>query len=182
MPVSAKTYLRVVLEDLESRYELVCGRLYRKPFMTTEHAGIIESLGRQLHMQVDGREFAIRIDYGRLRVPGGNFRVPDVCVVPRAYVLRLRERPRTFEVFDGPVPLVVEVWSPSTGTYDVRTKLAEYQLRRDQKIWYIHPYQHTLTAWRLQADGTYAEQAYTTGVVQPVALPGVSIDIDRLWD
>ena len=75
-----------------------------------------------------------------------------------------------------------EIWSPSTGRYDIQTKLAEYQRRGDIEIWRIHPYERTLTAWRLQPDGSYSETVYRGGVIQPVALPGVTIDIDRLFD
>lgn len=182
MPVSAETYERVALEDPESRYELVCGRLYRKPDVTTEHAGVINRLDHFLQRHLDIDEFEVRASYGRLRVPGGNYRIPGICVIPRTMVLRLRQHPGTFEVFDDPVPLVVEVWSPSTGSYDVHTKLVEYQLRRDREIWYIHPYEHTLRAWRLQPDGSYTETSYTGGTINPVALPGVSIEIDRLFD
>ncbi len=35
-------------------------------------------------------------------------------------------------------------------------------------------------AWRRQPDGTYTETRYTGGSIQPVALPGVSIDLDWL--
>ena len=77
---------------------------------------------------------------------------------------------------------VVEVWSPSTGTFDVDTKLPEYQRRGDLEIWRIHPYDRILTAWRRQADGSYTESIYREGTIQPVALPGVVIDLDTLFD
>ena len=79
------------------------------------------------------------------------------------------------------MPLVVEVWSPSTGDYDVETKLQEYQRRGDLEIWRIHPYEQTLTAWRRQPDGSYTETLYRGGRVQPVALPNVTIDLDDLF-
>jgi Uma2 family endonuclease len=88
---------------------------------------------------------------------------------------------RTLEVYEDPLPLVVEVWSPSTGDYDVESKLVEYQRRGDLEIWLIHPYDHTLTAWRRQPDGSYAETRYDGGAVQPAALPDVTIDLDSLF-
>ena len=78
--------------------------------------------------------------------------------------------------------LVVEIWSPSTGTYDVDTKLSEYQQRGDLEVWRIHPYERTLTAWRRQPDGSYAMTLYDGGAIQPAALPSVTIEIDRLFD
>jgi hypothetical protein len=38
-----------------------------------------------------------------------------------------------------------------------------------------------LTAWRRESDGTYTESVQTSGTVQPVALPGVTIDLDQLF-
>ena len=82
------------------------------------------------------------------------------------------------EAYTDPLPLVVEVWSPSTGDYDVETKLGEYRRRGDLEIWLLHPYSHSLTAWVRQPDGSYVEVHYTGGTVQPAALPGVTIDLD----
>lgn len=93
----------------------------------------------------------------------------------------MRGRPG-LEVYEGPLPLVVEVWSPSTGEYDVDTKLPEYQRRGDLEIWRLHPFDRTLIAWRRQPDGSYSESQYTGGTVRPVALPGVAIDLDTLFD
>jgi Uma2 family endonuclease len=95
---------------------------------------------------------------------------------------RGHEHPRRLEVYEDPMPLVAEVWSPSTGDYDVEVKLREYQLRQDREIWRIHPYEQTLTAWRRQPDGTYSEAVYTSGSVQPVALPNVTIPLADLFE
>ena len=182
MPVSFETYQRVVLEDTDERYELVCGHIRRKPMMTTEHAGALNTLDWFLQRQLERDQFEVRRNDGRLRISTGNYFISDICVLPKAYVRKLRERPGTFEVYDDPVPFVAEAWSPSTGEYDVETKFPEYRLRRDQEIWRIHPYERTVTAWRLQPDGSYTEQVFTSGVVHLLALPNVAIDIDKLWD
>ena len=79
------------------------------------------------------------------------------------------------------MPLVVEVWSPSTGDYDVEEKLREYQRRGDLEIWRIHPYERTLTRWQRQPDGSYQESLIRTGSVHPAALPAVSIELDSLF-
>ncbi len=182
MPVSEATYERVALEDPSGGWELVCGRLRSKPAMTTEHNSVIGMLHYHLQRQLDVREHIVRTDNGRLRASSGSYYVPDLFVLPRAFERRLRERPGTFEVYDEPMPLVVEVWSPSTGDYDVEQKLHEYQRRGDAEVWRIHPYDRTLTAWRRQPDGSYSETAQRGGTAQPVALPGVTIELDRLFD
>lgn len=65
---------------------------------------------------------------------------------------------------------------------DVDSKLPEYQRRGDREIWRLHPFDRNLIAWRRQPDGSYSESHYTGGSVQPVALPGVTIDLDALFD
>jgi Uma2 family endonuclease len=84
-------------------------------------------------------------------------------------------------VYREPVPLVVEIWSPSTGSYDIDGKIPEYMNRGDQEIWRLHPYERTLKGWRRQADGSYQEFILSRGIVEPVALSGVTIDLDRLF-
>jgi Uma2 family endonuclease len=85
-----------------------------------------------------------------------------------------------FNAYTEALPLVVEIWSPSTGDYDIAAKLPLYRQRGDQEIWFLHPYERTLTAWRRQPDGSYAEDFYPGGIVPVAALPGLTIDLDAL--
>lgn len=181
MPVSEATYQRVALEDSDHVWELVCGRLREKPPMTTDHNEIPRELLRQLLPQLDRRDFMIGENSVRLRVSSGTYIVPDLCVVPRELVRRLRERPNSFEVYDEPVPIVVEVWSPSTGSYDVQGKLEQYRRRGDRELWFMHPVKPTLTAERRQPDGSYGATLYTGGPVELAALPGVVINLDDVF-
>jgi Uma2 family endonuclease len=182
MPVSDATYEQLALEDPEGRWELDCGRLRQKPAMTTEHEDVIGNLNRALIRQLDDQEFITRPN-SRLRRRAGSYYIPDLFVVPRALARRHREdQPRTLDVYEQPLPLVVEVWSPSTGRYDVRRKVAEYRRRGDAEIWLIHPYERTLTAWQRQPDGSYTRSIHRGGTIQPAALPTVTITIERLFD
>lgn len=182
MPVSERTYERVALEDPEGRWELACGRdLRRKPPMTTPHEDMVEALAVLLRRQLPWNEYGIRTG-SRLRLSTGANYLPDLFVVPRAWVRQRREQhPYRLDAYTDPIPLVVEVWSRRTGTYDVEEKLREYQRRGDLEIWRIHPYQLTLTTWRRQTDGSSTERVYRTGTVQLAALPGVTIDLDELF-
>jgi Uma2 family endonuclease len=107
--------------------------------------------------------------------------MPDFLVVPTAYGRALRDQP-TLAIFADPLPLVVEVRSPSTGGDDVDTKVPVYQQRGDRGIWRIHPFERTLTSWQRQRDGSYRETVRRAGSVTPVALPGVTIDLDDLFE
>lgn len=76
---------------------------------------------------------------------------------------------------------MIEIWSPSTGRYDIIEKLRDYQARGDLEIWRVHPYERTITAWRRSPDGSYTESIYRGGTVRLESLPGVAIDLDTLF-
>lgn len=181
MPTSEKTYLQVALDEPGANWELHCGELRRKPSMTMEHNDIAEHLAYLLHSQLDRSQFRVRTNAGRTRVATGSYYIPDVFVVPTSLALRLKGR-RVLEAYSEPLPLVVEVWSPSTGDYDVETKLPDYRRRGDAEIWRIHPYERTLTAWRRGPDGEYTETMYTAGMVASESLPGVRIELGDLFE
>ena len=180
MPVSERTYQQVVLEDPEGHWELHQGRLREKPSMTFAHNDLMFELGHLLRQQLDRDIYRVRVNAGRLRRQDATYYIPDVAVLPLDLASSFRDRSDVLEVYDAPLPLVVEVWSPSTGDYDVDAKLPEYRRRGDTEIWRLHPYERTLTAWRLQPDGTYTEEVFQGGMVWPVALPNVMIDLDLL--
>ena len=164
------------------RLELYRGILREKPSMSVEHGRISFYLGFQLAQQLDRAAYEVRVNHGRLRHERtSTYSIPDVVVIPRALVEQAQRHPSCLEIYDAPLPLVVEILSPSTGDYDVDAKLPAYRERGDWEIWRIHPYEHTLTAWRRQPDGAYTAQVYRSGTVQPVALPGVTVDLDALF-
>lgn len=182
MPVSAELYEQVALADPEGRWELRCGRLVEKPLMAWEHNHIARELTFLLNLQLDRSVYEVVHDSGRLQFAGGGYAIPDLFVVPKAEASRRFPQPGMLESYADPVPLVVEVWSPSTGRYDVTEKLLDYQRRGDQEIWLIHPYDRTLTAWRRVADGIYTETLVRAGAIRPVALAGVSVELAALFE
>ena len=182
MPMSFADYERVSLADPKVKWELVCGELMRKPDMTIEHEDAGRNLLHILGAQVSWQEFSVGQQSPKLGIPSGNYRIPDVCVIPRVLIQRRKQDlPGRLEVYDDPMPLVVEVWSPSTGGADRAEKLREYQQRGDLEIWHIQPYERTLTSWVRQPDGSYAVTVYTDGVVRPAHLPGVVVDLTTLF-
>ena len=180
--ISGETYERLALAEPDRKWELRDGHLREKPGMTAAHNSLEMQLGFMLMSQLDWSVFQVRVDAGRVRRPEATCFIPDVFVVPTALVAPLLKLQDVLEVYDQPFPLVVEVWSRSTGEYDVEEKLAVYQQRGDLEIWRIHPYERTLTAWRRLPDGTYDETTHHEGVVSPTALPGVEIDLAALFE
>lgn len=180
MPVSEETFRQVALEDPEGHWELYCGDLRRKPGMSIEHNRLMSQLHYHLMRQLDHSQFDVRSNAGHVHISERGYYIPDVLVIP----VELQESlwgTRQLEWYSASLPLVVEIWSPSTGEYDVEAKLREYQQRGDLEIWRLHPYDKTLTSWRRQLNGSYVEAVYTGGVVELAALPGVTIDLDALF-
>jgi Uma2 family endonuclease len=180
MPIREGTYQKVALEDPSGRWELHCGQLRQKPLMSSDHNETLTRLFGWLFQQLDMEHFRVRSNAGSVRHSAASYYIPDVYVVPAESVRSQQGRPR-LEVFRVPLLLVIEVWSPSTGDYDVEVKLREYQHRGDLEIWRVHPYEHTITSWVRQPDGSYLERTYASGMVRPTALPDVAIDLDGLF-
>jgi len=182
MVVTARTFEDFALADPDRNWELHRGRLREKPGMSAKHNWTMFELGYQLRRQLDQRQFQVRVNAAHLHRPAATYYIPDVVVLPTALVQPFWEEQNLLEVYREPLPLVVEVWSPSTGDYDVDEKLPEYMARGDAEIWRLHPFARALKAWRRQPDGTYTLTEYTGGIVYPVALPSVAIDLDALFE
>jgi Uma2 family endonuclease len=182
MAVSFKTYEQLALEDTDEMWELVCGRLRTKPGMTAQHNMLGRKLPYYLNQQLDLTRYWAGENV-KVRVSDNTYYITDVVVVPLTFWRQqVEQHPRGLEVYEEPLPLVVEIWSPSTGKYDAETKVPEFQLRGDAEIWRIQPYEHTLTAWRRQPDGSYTETLYRQGQVPVLSLPGIAIDLAELFD
>ena len=178
--MSEAAYVGFVQSGVEGSWELHDGRLVEKPGMSWDHLDAITELIARLHQQLDRADYRVFTE-SRVRRPAATIFLPDVAVVPTRYGDEFRGRPGALAIFSEPLPLVVEVWSVSTGDYDVDTKIPVYMQRGDLEIWRIHPYERTLTRWVRQPDGSYKETVHHDGTITPVALPGVSIDIGRLF-
>jgi Uma2 family endonuclease len=178
--IDETAYEQFVLSGAEGAWELHDGRLVEKPGMTWEHGDIIVRHVAFLYQQLNEGEYRVRANEGRLRRSIDTVFIPDLLVVPTEYGREWRGRPGTLAIFSPPVPLVVDVWSESTGGYDVDAKISVYRQRGDLEIWRIHPFERTLTRWVRQPDGTYRESVHVGGTIELAALPGVKIDLDRL--
>src|SRR5215207_1991324 len=177
--ISKEAYQRFVLSGVEGSWKLHDGRLVEKPGRTFRHGQIPMLLGHLLLSQLDHAQFQVVAELCGRRSSATVF-VPDLVVVPTSYSEEIRNRP-VLAIFSDPLPLVVEVWSPSTGDFDVDAKVPVYQQRGDLEIWRIHPYDRTLTSWQRQPDGSYLETIHDDGIIMPVALPGVEINLDELF-
>ena len=181
MLTQQRTVEEIMLGDPERKWEVHRGRLREKPLMTMPHNRIGIRLVLQVGPQLDLDRVDIRVDTGRVRQGNSTYYIPDVYIAPVPNSGTIRDYPGGLEVFDEPLLLVVEIWSPSTGDYDAEEKLPVYMERGDLEIWRLHPMELTLTAWRRQPDGSYVESLHRGGSVELAALPGVRVDLDALF-
>ena len=179
--MTEEEYRAFALGDGSGLWELVRGELREKPGMSVEHGGVMMTFAATLYNQLDPRQFVVRATHARLRRSEDTYYVPDIAVIPAAIERALRERPGSLDAYPEPLALVIEIWSPSTGRYDIREKLPDYQARGDLEIWYVHPYERTVTVWRRQSHGTYVESVHRGGELRPDSLPGVVIDLDTFF-
>ena len=175
-------YRELALNDTDHRWELWDGVIVEKPLMSMRHDDLAFQLGHALQNQLDPFAFRVNVNGGKTRYSARNYYIPDVVVIPAGLVLPFLDDPRSFNAFAEPLPLVVEIWSRTTGDYDMAAKLPIYRERGDLEIWYIHPYERTLAAWRRQPDGSYTQELYRGGIIPVASLPGVEIDLDALLD
>jgi hypothetical protein len=183
-PISEELYQHLALVDHEGHWELHYGRLRAKPAGTVWHNEIVSKIGFGIANQPDHREFAFGMNGGRVRRTSQHYYIPDFIVMPRRLTSALLAIPESFEVYDEPLPLIVEAWSRPIPEYDWDDlqRIEHYRLRGDTEIWLVNPTNRTLRAFRKQPDNTYTETVYRGGKVQPVALPNVTIDLDELFN
>ena len=177
--LSEQAFRELSLGDSQGRWELHHGQLRERPPMTAGHGRDMHRLLAQLYAQLDPRAYVLRTQHGRTRVSSDTYYIPNIVVIPAQVEAALHDR--ELDAYPDPLPLVIEIWSPSTGDYDDNEKILGYQRRGDLEIWRVHPYERTLTTWRRRPDGTYVETTYRDGIIRPVALPGVAIDLDALF-
>lgn len=176
--MSEQEYRELDFRDGDHHWELWDGLLVEKPPMSKRHDDLAFYLGFLLHSQLDRSVYRLNVDGGKTRYTARNFLEPDVVVIPAAWIRPFANDPDAFNAYDEPLPLVVEIWSKTTGDYNIEAKLPIYRRRGDLEIWYLHPYHRTLTVWRRQPDGAYSEEVYTGGIVPVASLSGISIDFD----
>lgn len=180
--ISEQEYRELAMNDQDRTWELWDGVLVEKPSMSVKHDDFATYVGIAVANQLDPAVYRVSINGAKTRYTARNYFIPDVAAVPASLVFSRWNDPAAFNDYSEPLPLVVEVWSRTTGDYDFAAKLPVYERRGDREIWYVHPYERTLSARRRQPDGSYTETLHTLGIVPVLSLPGVTIDLAALLD
>lgn len=173
---------RFIDEHPGQQWELVEGVVREKPWMASERNDPMFYLAHDIASQLDRKIFRVRSNSAHLQRSTSSFFIPDIIVFPTASFRESLGQVQRLEKYEEPMLLVIEIWSRSSGNYDIDTKIPEYQARGDLETWRLDPYERTLTVWRRREDGSYQDSTYSGGTVRVESLPNVSIDLDALFD
>lgn len=138
-------------------------------------------MAAQLLAPIGLERWMVRIDSGRLSCVDETSCIFDLFTAPSGVPNQDWERFEILRSYGESTLLVINVWSPLTGSYDVEKNQPEYRLRRNLEILRIHPFGRTLFTRRRQWNGHHAEPHHRDGTIEPAAVPGVRIDLDELF-
>ena len=102
---------------------------------------------------------------------------PDLCVV--CDPSKIDERGCL-----GAPDWVIEILSMYTSSKDLNDKFEVYEEAGVKEYWVVHPQEQTLLIYTLDENGKYKGQLkpfVRTDKVSPVALPGLTIDLHRIF-
>lgn len=126
--ISEQEYRALALADADHLWERWDGVPREKPLLSMKHDNVSFYLGLVLANQLDRGVYRVDANGGKTRLSSRNYYIPDVVVIPAAYQTPFEHDPRAFNAHADPLPLV-EIWSLTTGHYDVATKLPGYRER-----------------------------------------------------
>ena len=159
----------------DARVELIEGEVVDMAPIGTRHGGTVKWLNHTLNQAVGQR--AIVAVQDPLRLGDRSEPQPDLMLLkPRA------DSYRTAHPTAADVLLLIEV-SDTTARYDCEIKLALYARHGVAEVWIVDLDHGQLSVHRHPADGGYGESsaAAQPGVLTALALPGVAIDLTRLF-
>jgi Uma2 family endonuclease len=125
--ISEQDYLELALNEPDRFWELWDGVPVEKPGMSMRHNAVAFYLGVQLANQLDQRFYRITVNGDRTRISPRTYYIPDLMVIPESYQAVFEPEGEMIGVHPDPLPLVDEVWSPTTGHYDLVVKLRAHK-------------------------------------------------------
>ncbi len=167
-------------EAPESRFvEFEDGEIIVHSPVNIRHQQIVRFLTFLVGGYVEARDLGDVLNgpaVARLR-PGLDYE-PDIFVIAAEHLNQLEE-----QHFSGSPALVIEVTSPGTRNYDLRTKPPNYREHGVPEYWAVEPRQLTLYQHLLPQDPSapYLVTQHTEGRLESQAIAGFWIDVGWLW-
>jgi Uma2 family endonuclease len=175
-PLSRREYDQLVALGVfeDERIELLRGQLVTMSPQGDVHAGLTAWLSQQLTLRTNGA-YDVR-SHSPFAADDYSEPEPDVVVS--------RRRPKFAHPEPAEVLLLIEV-SDSSLRKDRKIKLEIYAEAGVPEYWIFDIHAKAIDVHTLPVDGRYTSvvRHTKTGVLRPVAVPGVTIDVDDIrWD
>jgi Uma2 family endonuclease len=169
----------------DERYELINGIAYVKepPAPLRVHQEVAAALHLQVGLALEGKPYRAYFAPFDVRLPRADEADEQVDTVVQPDILVVCDLGKLDDRgMRGAPEWLAEILSPSTACHDQIIKLPVYERSGVREVWLVHPTRRTGSIYRLEA-GRYGSPLVLelTGRTAISALPGVSIDWDRVW-
>jgi Uma2 family endonuclease len=169
----------------ENRFEeIVHGESRIMPPPGKKRADLIAKLLTVLVRRLDDSEYQVLSQGAGLGIE----RIPLTCRLPDLMVFRTEARRRDRAETAGNDPyiwtvpeLIVECLSPSNRKGSIRGLLSDYARIAVPEVWLIDPKPPQFTSYRYEFGTLKPWLATESGLVTPLLLPNVAMDLAELW-
>jgi Uma2 family endonuclease len=177
--ISVDEYYRMAEEGIlppDARVELIEGEIIDMAPIGIAHGTAVLELNQRL-MRAAG-DLALVLPQSALRLSDISEPQPDFSLLKPPIGSYRKRLPAA-----GDALLIIEV-SDSTLSFDIRVKAPLYASHGILEYWIVDLKGRQLRFFRAPKIGQYTEVTSTSepGLVAPVALPSVQIDLTNLWD
>jgi Uma2 family endonuclease len=156
--------------------EIVDGELFTMPPGTKNHNAVIRALQKCFDRQLPPEFDLVYLTGFLLKRSPLRYRIPDLAVV-RVDEWRNDLR-NTSDPYSRIVPrLVIEVISPANRKGDRARLVQNYAEFGVPEVLLFYPGTRVLEFYQ----GTVLEKSIDTGIVSPVTMPEISIDLEEIW-
>jgi len=171
-------YLR--LPDDGQRYEVIRGVLYVAPAPNYDHQLAHSQLFRALSNHIAENHLGVLLSTPFDVILPEGIATP---VEPDLLFIKEENRPRRGDKnFQGVPDLLVEILSPSTRSYDRKTKLAAYRDAGVREFWLVDPQTLSVVIYGWK-DGQFTElkRGGEGDEVSSIVLPGFRVQVGQLF-
>ena len=170
----------------ENRFEeIVHGESRIMPPAIKKHVYLIEELTIILRAQLNPREYRVTAagaGLGVERIPL-TYRVPDLMVFRAEAIRQDSAETAGNDPYIWTAPeLIVECLSPSNRKGSIQELLADYARIAVPEVWLLDPKLPQFTSYRYESGALKQWLATGSGLVTPLLLPNVTVDLTHLWE
>ena len=165
--------------------EIVHGESRIMPPVHKRHAYLVRELSMALQAQVDPREYYVtagRPGLGIERVPL-TYRIPSLMVFRTEALRRDRAETADNDPYTWAIPeLLVECLSSANSKGLIQELLADCARIAAPEVWLLDPQPPQFTSYRYDSGALKQWLATESGVVAPLLLSNVTVDLAQLWE